>query len=236
MKSLLRSSLLWSLMVLLSWPLGAHGAALSPTVDFLLDKGIEEALLMQEMARSETYMSLYTSSPELVEIAEQFAQLSVEAPQRAYIVEISRGALIDGLLAMTEGEVPSGGVQNVLYARMLGSLAAMLNGRQGANILAASSLLAISQTYAPPEGVRGDFLIWLLYEGEVSVLVTAFSTSEDLIALHTAYVVSGEGDLPALLQSAWADLDAQAVQGQWFSIEMLEGDALREALGGHPAR
>ncbi len=110
---------------------------------------LELAGLLEEMLRSPEYFALMGGSDHLGEVIIPLMRSDLSEPESAYLITLSEDALP---LLMDTAEVDmedfSPGLRKFLERRMFQSMPTMLNSQQGAETLAAASILTVSQTWA----------------------------------------------------------------------------------------
>lgn len=71
----------------------------------------------------------------------------------------------------------------------------LINGTQGAETVAATSLLTRHQDYIEPAGWPGDTLLVLKYSGGYSSMISFMTSGEGIIEASASFVKTGEGDV-----------------------------------------
>lgn len=156
----------------------------------LYEHGMELAELLEEMLGSPEYFEMMGGSERLGEVIAPLMRADLSQPESAYLVTLSEEALP---LLMDAAEVDmdqfSHRMREFLERRMISSVPSILNSRQGAETLAAASILTVSDAWAGENLELGCYLI-LNYPDACPVLVS-FWGGDGLIE-GTAAMLIGE--------------------------------------------
>lgn len=163
-------------------------AALDDTA--LYEHGMELAELLEEMLGSPEYFELMGGSERLGQVIDPLMRADLSQPESAYLVTLSEDALP---LLMDAAEVDmdqfSDGMRDFLERRMISSVPSLLNSRQGAETLAAASILTVSDAWAGEGLEQGCYLVFN-YPNACPVMVS-FYGGDGLIE-GTAAMLIGE--------------------------------------------
>ena len=117
----------------------------------LYDHGMELISLLDEIARSEEYLSLYSASGELNAIVAEAAAGDFSQPKAVY--KLTGGA--DSALDLTDDaaafDAMSDTLQELVKSRMFAVLMTQINASAGAKNLAASSICTAGNTFVSTE-------------------------------------------------------------------------------------
>lgn len=156
----------------------------------LYEHGMELAELLEEMLGSPEYFEMMSGSERLNEVIQPLMGAGLAQPESAYLVTLSEDALP---LLMDAAEVDmdqfSDRMQEFLARKMTSSVPSILNSRQGADTLAAASILTVSDAWAGENLELGCYLI-LNYPDFCPVMVS-FWGGDGLIE-GTAAMLIGE--------------------------------------------
>ncbi len=156
----------------------------------LYEHGMELAELLEEMLDSPEYFEMMGGSERLGEVIGPLMGSDLSEPNSAYIITLPKEALP---MLMDSAEVDmdgfSGGLQNFIERRMISSVSSILNSRQGAETLAAASILTVSDAWAVGDLDTGCYLI-LSYPDVCPVMVSFCGNSG--IVTGTAAMLIGE--------------------------------------------
>lgn len=158
----------------------SEGTVLKSNIDELSDAdggalyehGMELAELLQEMLSSPEYFELMGGSEQLSQVIDPLMGADLSEPESACMVTFSEDALP---LLMDAAEMDmdqfSGKLQRFLERRMFQSVPSILNSQQGAETLAAASILTVSDAWAEESLEQGCCLI-LNYPDACPVMVS----------------------------------------------------------------
>ncbi len=138
----------------------------------LYEHSLELAGLLEEMLRSPEYFELMGGSDHLGEVIIPLMRSDLSEPENAYLITLSEDALP---LLMDTAEVDmedfSPGLRKFLERRMFQSMPTILNSQQGAETLAAASILTVSQAWAG-ESLEESCYMVLHYPDACPVIVS----------------------------------------------------------------
>lgn len=156
----------------------------------LYEHGMELAGLLEEMLSSPEYFEMMGGSDRLGEVIDALMGADLSEPEGAYIVTLPEEALP---MLMDSAEVDmdrfSGGLRDFMERRMISSVPSILNSRQGAETLAAASILTVSDAWAGEDLELGCYLI-LSYHDVCPVMVSF--CGDDGVVTGTATMLIGE--------------------------------------------
>lgn len=145
--------------------IGMDGGSHDDTEGFVTDEalyehGMELGELLEEMLRSPEYFDLMGGSDRLSEVIIPLMRADLSEPESAYIVELSPDAL-PLLMSAAEADLDSipGGLRDFIERRMISSVPSIINSQQGAETLAAASILTVSGAWPDGELEAGRYLI-----------------------------------------------------------------------------
>ena len=156
----------------------------------LYEHGMELAGLLEEMLSLPEYFEMMGGSDRLGEVIDPLMGADLSEPESAYIVTLPEEALP---MLMDSAEVDmdqfSGGLRDFMERRMISSVPSILNSRQGAETLAAASILTVSDAWAGEDLELGCYLI-LNYPDACPVMVSF--CGDDGVVTGTAAMLIGE--------------------------------------------
>ena len=141
------------------------------------------------LAANGEYVKLMTVSGELLEETEAVGAQDFTQPTAVY-----RIAVTDDMLPL--GEETMAALRSRLNAAFFANL---VNGSQGAAVLAAMNVLSCGKSYREPGNWPGDSLVILEYGNGYTSMVTFMQTGEGVISAEASLAKDGEGDATALL-------------------------------------
>lgn len=177
----------------------------------LYEHGMELAELLEEMLSSPEYFEMMGGSERLGEVINPLMRADLSDPESAYLVTLSEDALP---LLMDAAKVDmdqfSDGMRDFLERKMISSVPSILNSRQGAETLAAASILTVSDAWAGENLELGCYLI-LNYPDACPVMVS-FCGGDGVI----------QGTAAMLIGEPWEEDSIEGAQ-ELFSYLGIEG-------------
>lgn len=176
----------------------------------LYQQGSEVAMRMEEMVESEEYLKLYTTNPQILQLISACAG-DYSQPKAVYDLSVPA----DSLLGIIDEELNalSPTLKEEVIGRAQSALPTMINSRQGAEVLAASSICVAGKTFVSNESVEEGKLYLYLYEDGCPVIVH-FAPGEDNSVRAQGMLLFGE-ELrhmdPEGLETLLAELSVQLV-------------------------
>lgn len=182
----------------------------------LYGHSIELAELLEEMLKTPEYFQLMTSSVSVSEIIMPYMRSDLSEPESAYMLVLPEEALP---ALMNTAEIDMSGfsepLREFMLHRMQNSVPTILNSQAGAEILAASSILTVSDSW-PGETLEMGCYVLLMYPYSCPVMVS-FYGKEGLI----------EGTATMLLSEPIDGSSLDAVN-ELFSYLDIEGMYIKE--------
>lgn len=145
----------------------------------LYDHGLEVVNLMAEMARSETYLSLLSPSPEAAALLTDAGQGSFSTPKAVYriTVPISASTAFIAADAGVDLDGLSPTLRTTVENRLLPALLTQINAQAGSTVLMASSICT-AQTFFVSDELTENVIYLYTFDGAVPAGVT-FIAGED---------------------------------------------------------
>ncbi len=145
--------------------------------DLLYDKGLEVISLLDEMAKNEEYLNLFTMQSDIKNIVGNIAAGDYTQPESVYKIDIPLEN-IDSLYAeVVQSDEMSEGLKRAIERKMRGAVITQINALGGAEQLAASSILTAGKQFVC-EGLETDLMYLYIYEDSAPVAVY-FTVDED---------------------------------------------------------
>lgn len=156
----------------------------------LYDHGLELVEVVEEMAKSEKYLEIYTGSPRISEVISEFGQGDYSVLQKVYkltptsdyLAEYEMAAELSGL---------SEKVKKIVSDKTIASLATQINAMGGAENLAATTVCTAGKTFVSDELQKACVWIYVFEDG-FPVAVT-FTAGEDSTVSASAMIISCDG-------------------------------------------
>lgn len=151
----------------------------------LYQRGLEVVALMEEMAGSPTYLSLFSSNEEVLAALAEAAQGDFSQPRAVYRITLGQAAMYP------EVEGLSGALRENLEARFAVAVFTQVNAMGGAEQLAAASICTAGKVFASDE-LEENAIYLYTYENAVPAAVS-FSRGEDGTVSATGVLVLYDG-------------------------------------------
>ena len=188
---------------------GAEGANA-----FMAETAGRMAGAIAQCAASAEYLGYFTSSEDVIANAAVLAGHFSGEAQAAYLLWTDPERMLSVLAGETQG-IPDLARQNLLR-RMPGAMMTQLIGQEGAQAVAVSNILQLSDTFAAPEGLEDGAVLILAY-GEAAVCciftVSGFG-SAGCTAMPMAWNDTVRGNLVMMSQLGLFTLEKIPADGQ----------------------
>ena len=176
------------------------------------EKGFSLVLLMDEAAKNDKYLSLYTANSSLTGPAEAAAAGNRQTPKAVYEITISDETL--DMLSESES-VPglSDELSVFLRKKTLSSIPSQINARGGAECLAASSVLTISDVFVPAE-MQADAVYLYTFEDAFPAAVVFLAGENGAVSASGCFLLYdsfSDGSLPEI-EAFFSEFGASVTQ------------------------
>ena len=153
----------------------------------LYDHGLELVALVEEMAKSEEYMAIYTGSPRISEIASEFGKGDYSSPKTVYGLAPAAEFLT---LYKSSDEINglSEDLKDMISNKTIAALVTQVNAMGGAENLAATTVCTAGKTFVNSE-INDTAIYIYVYENGFPVAVT-FTAGEDSTVSASAMFIS----------------------------------------------
>ena len=149
------------------------------TTDFELPspevRGMQIVAMLEEIAESEEYLSIYSADPELLSIIGSFAEGDRSDPKTIYRLTLSEES-VKSLCGTDVLTSLSPRLQDFLEGRVQASIVNIANARGGSTVLAATSICTAGITFVSDE-ITDDTIYLYTFDDAVPVAV-AFTVGE----------------------------------------------------------
>lgn len=157
----------------------------------LYDKGLELTVEMDYLAESSQFIDLMSSSPSILDAIGNMSAGDYSSPLAVYRIDIPEEAVFSALSLVSEKDfapdlLPKG-IKKAILKRCSLSAASMLNGIEGAEHLAATSVINASRSFLY-DGLGSPCLFIYEYGGDFSSIVS-FVPEEDGVVSAASYFI-----------------------------------------------
>lgn len=168
-----------------------------PAYAWLYEKSMELAGLFQEALSSDAYISLHCMPDQFSEEIAMLRMQDFSAPLDVTVMRADSLASADQLALMRplldEAALPQR-LEDMVWRKVYLQMASVLNGQEGTQTLALSSVLTISEAYPQPEEMDGPCFAVMFYGGLYAFLVTFFPTGNGAVMAQAAFIHSRAAD------------------------------------------
>ena len=193
----MRRTKIFVLVMLMAVMLSACGNSKSTTEtsnSSAYQKGLEIVAILDEMVKSDSYLQLYTASPEIQEISKNIATGDYTEPLTVYQLSFSDGSL--GTLAEALGgnagmEGMSEELARTVEQKMVGAVVSQVNAMGGATNLAAMSICTAGKTFVNEE-LSEDVIYLYVYENAAPAAVTFVRGDDGTVSATGTFLLSEE--------------------------------------------
>lgn len=170
------------------------GANTTPNTVSLYDKGLEMAQMLDKMAEDDTYFQLFSQNDALKQIVQKIGSQDYTTPKAVYAVT---GA---GEILLQMADLPEDAtLQKVVEQKTSSVWTTQINGIQGAEFLAATSILFYDESFVY-EGLQKPTTYLYTYDGEYSVAVTYIPYENSVVKATTSILKADASVLDMLKQ------------------------------------
>ncbi len=153
----------------------------------LKDEGIKIIEELSALASNDNYANLYSTSDELVSIITSIGQTDYSTPTTIY--EITGIAKLATQLSGSSDAMPDlGELQPIIEEKMSLSIAGIINGLDGVNTIAATSMLVSSTHGFHYEGLEEITTYIYEYPGDFSVIVTFIPEYNNIVLASGQFI------------------------------------------------
>ncbi|MGM9551748.1 MAG: transporter substrate-binding domain-containing protein [Clostridia bacterium] len=171
---------------------------------FYIDEAVKLATETSQMAADKMFISMYVSKDMAKEICEQFNKIDYSKPKEIYYLSFNPEKAVEFFESIYAEEVVD---EEIDFAKVieyqkfnLSVFANIINGGYGANTLALTSVLTNREGYIMPKDFKKDFCLYMVYEGDFSVLVSFGKIGDGVIEGRMQFVKNGENaDISSLV-------------------------------------
>lgn len=163
-----------------------------------------------ELTQDNNFIKAYTASQELTDLVNNWQNAKVNTAE-IYVTDISED-ITEAFLNLS-GDIDyndfSDTGKNTLYNNIGKAIPNYINGRQGTNYIALTSVLNYSVSYATEYDINNQ--IWFMptdKEG-LAVCVSFTNSGEDVITVNSSYLYYGDEDLKNALDSYLSYMGAE---------------------------
>lgn len=169
----------------------------SDNIPFLIKESVSLTESMGTITRNSEYISLYSSDSNILNTIEQMASGNYQAPQGAYIIDISNmSSLINTLTQLDESDISISAETLDLFSNKInaGIFANLINSQYGTSVIASSSITTWQKSYVMPDSWDGNKLIVLIYDGSFSSMISFTESGEGVISAYSIFFKYTEQD------------------------------------------
>ena len=203
------------------WAVLAYGMLLAScgTTDFELPspevRGMQIVAMLEEIAESDEYLSIYSADPELLSIIASFAEGDRSDPKTIYRLTLSEES-VKSLCGTDVLTSLSPRLQDFLEGRVQASIVNIANARGGSTVLAATSICTAGITFVSDE-ITDDTIYLYTFENAVPVAV-AFTVGEGNTVTASGTFLAAEDlntDSPETVREFFSEMD--------LTVEVISG-------------
>lgn len=150
-----------------------------------------------KLAADRDYISLYTRNESITDKILAIGDIEFDKPIEIFRLGANQEKILANIKAMAGDEA-----ENIDYEKMekiykrqnFSTLASLINSSYGAENLAALTVLTNSRGYVMPRDFKGDFALYVQYDGEYSAIVSFSKYGDGVISANMSFVRNGEKD------------------------------------------
>jgi hypothetical protein len=153
-------------------------------------RGMQIVSMLEEIAESEEYLSIYSSDKELLNIIASFAEGDHSDPKTIYRLTLSEES-VKSLCGTDVLTSLSPKLQDFLEGRVQASVINIANARGGSTALAATSICTAGRTFASDE-ITADTIYLYTFENAVPVAVSFTVGEGNTVSASGTFLIAEE--------------------------------------------
>ena len=153
-------------------------------------RGMQIVSMLEEIAESEEYLSIYSADPELLDIIDTFAEGDHSDPKTIYRLTLSEET-VKSLCGTDVLTSLSPKLQDFLEGRVQASVINIANARGGSTALAATSICTAGRTFASDE-ITADTIYLYTFENAVPVAVSFTVGEGNTVSASGTFLIAEE--------------------------------------------
>ena len=170
-------------------------------------RGMQIVSMLEEIAESEEYLSIYSADPELLNIIAAFAEGDHSDPKIIYRLTLSEEN-VKSLCGTDVLTSLSPKLQDFLEGRVQASIINIANARGGSTALAATSICTAGRTFVSDE-ISSDTIYLYTFEDAVPVAVSFTVGESSTVTATGTFLIAEElnTDSPESIREFFSELD-----------------------------
>ena len=170
-------------------------------------RGMQIVSMLEEIAESEEYLSIYSADPELLNIIATFAEGDHSDPATIYRLTLSEEN-VKSLCGTDVLTSLSPKLQDFLEGRVQASIINIANARGGSTALAATSICTAGRTFVSDE-ISSDTIYLYTFEDAVPVAVSFTVGESNTVTATGTFLIAEElnTDSPESIREFFGELD-----------------------------
>ncbi|MBQ7313294.1 MAG: hypothetical protein IJW81_06895 [Clostridia bacterium] len=170
-------------------------------------RGMQIVSMLEEIAESEEYLSIYSADPELLNIIAAFAEGDHSDPKTIYRLTLSEEN-VKSLCGTDVLTSLSPKLQDFLEGRVQASIINIANARGGSAALAATSICTAGRTFVSDE-ISSDTIYLYTFEDAVPVAVSFTVGESSTVTATGTFLIAEElnTDSPESIREFFSELD-----------------------------
>lgn len=192
---------------------------------FFMKEAVALTVEMDKLAETKEYVALMGASGNIGELIDKAAAGDYTAPENVYVVKLTDEGLKQAIgAAAGETAVPENVLEILKYKVNAVMFANLINATDGAEMVAATSVLTWGKSYIQPEGWGENTILVLAYPGEFSSMVSFTQSGEGVISATSVFLKNGEKGIAAMLEDILGDTGIAYEQFDKAKVQALLGD------------
>lgn len=161
---------------------------------FIIREGVSLTREMGGLAQNSEYIAFMSPTDAWKDTIRHIGEKDYQIPEKAYIIGMPEDLLLNALRASMSDREISEEIIGILGRKINAStFANIINASQGAELLAATSLLLWGKSYVQPDGWTENRLLVLEYAGDFSSLISFTKSGDGVISASAVFVTNGDG-------------------------------------------
>lgn len=160
----------------------------------LYTQGLEMVYLIEEMAKSDTYIAMFSGNPQIAEKLKDVQDGNYTKTKAVYSIDFKSNSFesIMGILSeIANFDNLSDDLKNVIKSKLKSSFATQINALSGAEVVAASAICTATKTFVCEE-LKDDIIYLYTYENALPVMVTFIKGEDEAVLANATFLFLNE--------------------------------------------
>lgn len=193
---------------------------------YLIERSAQAVDTLTMLASSEAYIRYHSLSDEIGAEVAKMNEATQDEPLQAIVIECPDQAVLDGFAAMIDDAdaTLSEELSQFLAARLVLTLPSQVTAQQGVEVLAATSIVTVSESFLSHSDLKENTLVVFLYDSDYAVCTSFRPSLENTVIATSNYVKLGSELYEALIEGSLAAFGEvpEGIEISYFTAEAMK--------------